>query len=128
MVKKWAKMSPIDLGESELKLFGLWQVNAETATFPQLTIYCNMTAMRLSNVFDDRQTQARSAHIAAAGFVYPVEALEEPRQMLFSNADAMVLNADNQLGILLVRFQQNCALWLAVFKGIIQQINYRLLD
>ena len=88
-------------------LLVLWQVNAEAAAYSQLTFYPNVTAVSLGNVFDDRQTQTGSAHIAAAGFVYPVEAFEQSLQMLFSNADAVVLNADNQLGILLVAFQQN---------------------
>ena len=100
--KMRAKISPIDLGESVLRLFVLWQVNAEATAFSELTFYLNITVMRLGDVFDDRQTQTRTAHIAAAGFVHPVEAFEQPRQMLLSNADAMVLNADNQLGIMLV--------------------------
>jgi hypothetical protein len=75
-------------------------VNAETAAFSQLTFYRYMTAMRLSDVFDDRQTQTGPPHVAAAGFVYPIESFEEPRQMLLGNADAVILNADNQFGIL----------------------------
>ena len=97
-----AKITPIDLIEMMLKLIILRQVNAEAATFPQLTFNLNITVMRLGDVFDDRKSQTGPSHIAAAGFVYPVEAFEKPRQMLLGNADAMVLNADNQLGMLLV--------------------------
>ncbi len=83
-------------------LFVLRQVNAKAAAFSQVAFNRNMTAMGLSNVFDDRQSQTGSAHVAAAGFVRPVEAFEEPRQMLLGNTDAVVLNTDNHLGILLV--------------------------
>ena len=100
--KMRTKMSSINLDESVLKLFVLWQVNAEATAFSQLTFYLNITVMRLGDVFDDRQTQTRTAHIAAAGFVHPVETLEYPRQMLLSNTDAVVLNADNYLVIFLV--------------------------
>ena len=72
-------------------------MNAKAAAFSKLAFNRNMTAMRLGNVFNDRQTQTGSPHVAAAGFVHPVEALEEPRQMLLSNTDAVVLNADNHL-------------------------------
>ena len=77
-------------------------MNAKAAAFSKLTFNRNMTAMRLGNVFDDRQTQTGSTHVAAAGFVHPVEPLEYPWQMLLSNTDAVVLNTDNHLGILLV--------------------------
>ena len=61
-----------------------------------------MPTMGPGNMFDDSQPQTGSTHIAAAGFVHPVEALEEPRQVLLGDTDTVVLNADNHLEILLV--------------------------
>ena len=77
-------------------------MNAKAAALSKLAFNRNVTAMRLGNVFDDRQTQTGSTHIAAAGFVHPVETLEDPRQMLLGNTDPVILNADNYLGIFLV--------------------------
>jgi hypothetical protein len=77
-------------------------MNAKTAAFSKLAFNRDVTAMRLGNVFDDCQPQTGSTHIATAGFVHPLETFEEPRQVLLRNTDALVLNADNHLGILLV--------------------------
>ncbi len=81
-------------------LFVPGQLNNETAAFSQPAFNRNMAAMGLGNVFDDGQPQTGSPHVAAAGFVHPVEALKETRQMLLGNTDTVVLNADDDIGIL----------------------------
>jgi hypothetical protein len=106
----------------------LRQVDAEAAAFSQPAFYRNLAAMSLGNVFYNRQSQTGSAHAAAAGLVHPVETLEQPRQMLLRNTDAMILDTDNHLRILSTGSQQNRTLRLTVFNGVIQQIGDRLLD
>ena len=109
-------------------LFILRQVNAKAAAFSKCALDGNMTAMRLGDVFDNCQAQTGTPFFATAGFVHAVEALEKPWQMFLSNTAAVILDTDNHLGILLVKFQQNGAMRHAVFKGIIQQIHHRLFD
>jgi hypothetical protein len=46
--------------------------------------------VRLSNVLDDGEAEASAAGRAASGGVHPVEPVEDARQMLRRNADAVV--------------------------------------
>ena len=49
---------------------------------PTRAVDGHAAAVRLGDVLDDRQAEARAAEVAAAGLVDAVEPLEEPRQVL----------------------------------------------
>ena len=53
--------------------------------------------MPRQNMLDDGQTQARSARLAAAHHVDPIEALRQTRQMLGGNARAVVAHRQADL-------------------------------
>ena len=54
-----------------------------------------------SDVFDNRQTQTRTAKFTAAGFIHPVEAFKKPVMMFRSNADTVIFDRQNCIGTLL---------------------------
>ena len=65
---------------------GTWMRNV--LPLPDGAVHRDAAAVRLGDVLDDGQTQARAAQIAAAGLVDAVEPLEEPRQVLARYAAA----------------------------------------
>ena len=80
----------------------LRKVNAKSAAFSKLAVYCNMSAVGLGNVLDNRQPQTGAAHGAAAGLVYAVKPFKKPWQMLFCDANSLILDLNLNLGIVLV--------------------------
>ena len=57
--------------------------------------------MNERNVFDNRQTQTRTAKFTAAGFIHPVEAFKKPVVMFRSNTYAVIFDRQNCIGTLL---------------------------
>ena len=60
----------------------------------ELTLGPDAPTVRLHNVLHDGQAKAGAAGLAGAGFVDPVEALEDAAQVLLRHALAEVLDAE----------------------------------
>ena len=71
-----------------------WQVDNKRAALAASACHGDITAMRPGNMFDNGKLQTRAAHCAAAGLVHAVKPLEQPRQMFFGNAHALIFNTD----------------------------------
>ena len=53
-------------------------------------MYAYLSAMQEHGVFDDCQSESRSAHLSAASLVHAIEPLEDARQMLGRHAHTVV--------------------------------------
>ena len=60
----------------------------------EFALRANGAAVRQHDVFGDGQPQSGAAGFAGAGFVDPVEALEQAIQMLGRNTGAKILNIE----------------------------------
>src|SRR5450756_2054468 len=85
--------------ESEVKRTrsGEWQMDPESAPLAESALHGDAAPVSLSDVLDDRQTEPGAAEVAAARLVDPIEALEEPGQVLARHADTVVAHADVDL-------------------------------
>ena len=79
--------------------------------------------MHLCNRLDDGQPQPVVGAAVMAGGVYPVETLEQMRQMLCGNRLARVADADRDLPGLLLDQHLDRFTGLGVLHGIAQQVD-----
>src|SRR5439155_12157049 len=88
-------------GRAGVRFAGVFRRNRELQPnrrpLPGRAVYLDRPAVRLHDVFHDRQTQSRPAHVARAAALRPVKALEDPRQILRRDADAVVDDLDDDL-------------------------------
>ena len=77
----------------------------------------------LDYMFNDCQSQPRSAVIPAPGLIHPVEALEYPREVLFGDSATLVAYADYSFHAVLAAFDTNFFPFFAVLDCIVQEIN-----
>ncbi len=59
--------------------------------------------MGFHDVFDDGKPQAGASQFPRAGFIDPIEALEDPTQILLRDADAGISDGDGDPGTILCR-------------------------
>jgi hypothetical protein len=87
-----------------------------------------MSAMDQGNVLDDSQAQTGAAQLATATLVNHVESLEDARDMLLWDAATGVLDVDGNVLVLLTDFDIYLAALVAVFDGVIHEVDDRLLQ
>src|SRR5438034_7959037 len=61
---------------------------------PKLAFGFDATAVQLDDMFHNRQPKAGSTELAATGFVGAIEALENPRQIIFPDPNPIVGHTD----------------------------------
>ncbi|MNY80522.1 hypothetical protein D3C86_2216040 [compost metagenome] len=59
--------------------------------------------MGFDNFPGNGQPQTGASHVAGAGFIHPVEPVEDPAQIFFGDADAVVLHFNLQLPALILQ-------------------------
>ena len=98
------------------------ELQGEGGALPDRAFHLDGAMKELRQVTDQRQADAVTAGAAGPGFIDPVEAVKDSRQMLGGNADAIVGDAD---GYALRRgFEEDvdfAASW-CIFVGIFEQI------
>ena len=82
--------------------------------------------MGLDDVFGDCQPQAGSSRFSRAGFIDPVKALKDPRQVLVGNAGAEVLHVKFDHCLLLASAYPYPASCLAVLHCVLYQVSEHL--
>ena len=82
--------------------------------------------MGLNNVLDDGQPQSGATEDATARLVHTVKPLEQSRQMFFGNAVAVIFDVDRQGAVLTHDVYFDAAAVVAVFGGIVDQIDQSL--
>ena len=82
-----------------------------------------MTSMRLDDVFDNGQPQARPTLLSTTGLIHSVKPLKQPRKMLLGYTDAVVFNRNGQSQALLFCSNVNLAIFAAVFYCIVDEVN-----
>ena len=83
-------------GNSPAYARGSVKVKRATALGP--VFGADAAAMQLDQVLDNRQSQAGAARIAGARLVDAIEALENPRQILFGNSGPAIGDRDLDRG------------------------------
>lgn len=80
------------------------------------------------DVFDDGQSQAGPADLAASSFIDPVKALEDMLFIFFADADAAVFDRDHQQVLLPADQDIHRAAFMIVLDGIADEVADQLLD
>ena len=104
------------------------QRDGEEAAFSRSAVNAHLATVGLNNVLDDRQPQAGTTLLAAAGFVDPIESFEQTRQMLAINAAAEITHGDLDSGRPGMNRQLHFAPLVAVLDGIIYEVDQRLFE
>ena len=84
--------------------------------------------MLVQDLLRDGQAEARAARLARTGLVHAVEAVEQARQVLFGDADAVVRDADEDVRAARADLQVDPAAVGRVFDGVRDDIRDDLLD
>ena len=71
--------------------------HADRRPFAWLALRFGGAAMQLRDVFHDRETQARAAELAASRFVGAIKTLENARQIVLANPNALIGDTDAYL-------------------------------
>ena len=79
----------------------------------------NASAMHLSDVLDDRQTQTGAAHFTATRFVGAIKALENAGQIRFRDPNSGIADADYRCLSAATRFQADLPAFTRIFQGIV---------
>ncbi len=119
---------PAGIGSGRLTS-SLRQDHCKLGALVQSAFHGNGALHLLDHVLDDREAQTGTADLARSGFIYPVETLEDPGQILRRNPDAAIGNADGdftrrQTG----RLHPDFTAGPVEFHGVIQQVHERLLQ
>ena len=93
------------------------------AAFFQFALYRHIAAVSLGDVFDDGQAQAGAAELATARLVHPVEPFEQPGEVFFGDAHALVGESDLDLIGHGQRLDIENAFFRAVLDRIVQQVH-----
>lgn len=79
------------------------------------------------DVFDDGQSQAGPADLAASSFVHPVETFEDMLFIFLADADAAVFHRDHQQVLLSADQHIDRSAFMIIFDGIADEIADELL-
>src|SRR5581483_6506344 len=71
-----------------------WQQDVKCASLCECTLHPEHTSMPGDNGFAERQAQPQAIHLAGETRIYPVKPLENPREVFWSNASAVITNLD----------------------------------
>src|ERR1700683_4097303 len=104
-----------------------WQMHRERGASSRRAVDRQPAAMAVENVLDQRQTEAGTALIAALADADPIEALSEPRQMLWRNTRPVIAHADLYLGLAFLctyrrEFDIDALTGGAVLNGVLDQV------
>src|SRR5207253_6656501 len=80
------------------------------------------SAVKLRDVFDNRQAEAGATEFAAARFVRAIESLENPRQIFAANPNAVIADAKHYFAIAPLGLQADLATHARVFHRVIEQV------
>ena len=84
--------------------------------------------MEISDLPHQRKSQSRAAVLAAAGFVYPEEGMENAPLILLRNAAASVGNANDALFLPLCKLDPHRAAEAVVFDSVLRQVEEHAVD
>ena len=87
-----------------------------------------MATVRLRDVLDDGESEARPTEVAAARLVDAIEALEQPRDVLSGDARPLVVHADHDLAADHVHGDDDGAPVRAVLHRVVDEVDDRLLE
>ena len=82
--------------------------------------------MLVQDLLRDGQAEARAARLARTGLVHAVEAVEQARQVLFGDADAVVRDADEDVWAARADLQVDPAAVGRVFDGVANDVHHHL--
>src|SRR5215471_2037249 len=94
----------------------------------QLALCLNGAAMSSHDVLGDCEAQTSAARFARARLVDPVEALEQPWQMLAGNSGAKIANVKLNAILCFAGADQDPASILAIFHSVIDQVAEHLMN
>jgi hypothetical protein len=104
------------------------QVDRERASGAERALDRDPAAMGLHDVLNDGKPQSRAPQFTAAGAVDPVESLKQPRQVFGLDAAALIDDGNGDFQGRLLRDDADGAAWLAVFDGVVEEIDDSLLE
>ena len=84
--------------------------------------------MEIGDLPHQRKSQSRAAVLAAAGFVYPEEGMENAPLILLRNAAASVGNANDALFLPLCKLDPHRAAEAVVFDSVLRQVEEHAVD
>ena len=99
------------------------QRDGEEAAFSRSTVNAYLATVGLDDVLDDRQPQAGTTLLAAAGLIDPIESFKQTRQMLAIDAAPKITHGDLNSGRPGMNRQLHFAPLVAVLDGIIDQVD-----
>src|SRR5258708_4855480 len=99
-----------------------WQTDGKGRALAEFAFHAGAAFHDLGEILDDGKAQSRSAEFARTGFVHAIEALENPRHILFRNAGPVILDLDANLLALAIPANANAAAVLRVLQGVIDQV------
>ena len=102
-------------------------VDFKRAPVSRGTFYRDTAAVRLGNVFYNGEAKTCAAHLPASCLVYSIKPLKDPGQMFFVYAATVVSHADDDFGVNLSGLDLDCTALIAVFDGVVKEINDGLL-
>src|SRR5271170_3098220 len=88
----------------------------------------NRAIVRQDNVLGDGEPQSRAARFAGASLVYPVEALEQPRQVLERDSRAEVANIKFNPMLCPPRSQHQSPTRSGILQSVVDEVREDLVD
>jgi hypothetical protein len=93
-------------------------------------LYADFPALRLDEVFDDRQAESSAAEFARTGLIDAIETLKQTGEIFRRDADAGILDEDfgERKGGEIAHADDDGAVFGGVFQGVIDEIRQNLID
>src|SRR5262249_32260283 len=92
-------------------------------TLAQLTFDGDRAAGALDGIADDGETEARSAGLAGAGLVDPVETFEDAGDVLGRDPDSVIGHRDSDCAVAAANVYANLAAGVVVVDAVHQQVG-----
>src|SRR4029079_2446434 len=104
------------------------QVHAEDAPLADLALHGDRAPHRLDQVLDDREPEPGASALPGAPGVHPVQALEDPRQVLGLDPGAVVDDLEQDPAAPPLAGDPDRPVLLAVLDGVVDEVLDHLLD
>src|SRR6266852_8580071 len=103
-------------------------MHGKRRSLPKAAAGMYASVQRVHQVLHNRQPQAGPPQFSGAGLVDTIKTFEDPREILFGDADACVLNFQADLAVLRSPTHADPPPWECVFHGVVDQVIENLMD
>ena len=100
------------------------QADGKLGAFAQFTLGLDFALMQIDHLLDVGQSETKAFHVVLVAGMYAVELVEYLLQVLLLDAQAVVLNGEVQVLLVVPRLdhQFQRLIWVTVFHRIVQQV------